>query len=207
MKVLLVNGSTKIHGCTYRALSEMAKIFNEQGIETEIIEMGASAIHDCMGCGYCQKNHKCVFNDDLVNAIIEKTKTCDGFVFGSPVFYAHPSGQILSLLDRLFYSASSVFYQKVGCAIVSARRAGTTASLDVLNKYLLDAAMIIPSSSYWNMVHGRKSEEVEEDKEGLQTMRNLALNMAWIMKCIDFCKQNGILPPKLEEKVWTNFVR
>ena len=206
MKVLLVNGSPNKEGCTYTALKEVSKTLEENGIDTEIFQVGNKPIGGCIGCGSCKKTGEC-FMKDGVNEFVEKAKGADGFVFGSPVFYAHPSGQILSLLDRLFYSASSAFYQKVGCVIVSARRAGTTASLDVLNKYLLDAAMIVPGSSYWNMVHGRKSEEVEEDKEGLQTMRNLALNMAWIMKCIDFCKQNGILPPKLEEKVWTNFVR
>lgn len=209
MKVLLINGSTRKNGCTYRALSEVATALNEDGVETEIIQMGASPVWDCLGCNYCQNGGAgfCVHEDDLVNKIIEKAATADGFIFGSPVYYAHPSGQFLSLLSRLFYAGGSNFTFKPGAAVVSARRAGTTASLDVLNNYFTDASMPVVSSTYWNMVHGTKPEMVEEDKEGLQSMRNLGHNMAWLIKCIAAGRTQGIVPPKQETDNWTNFIR
>ena len=207
MKVLLLNGSTHKNGCTYLALSEAAKTLNAEGVETEIIQMGGGPVRDCIGCNGCTGKGQCVFGDDMVNEVIAKAKEADGFVFGSPVYYAHPSGQILSLLDRLFYAGGSAFTQKPGAAVVTARRAGTTASLDVLNKYMTDAQMPVVTSTYWNMVFGPAPELVEQDKEGLQTMRNLGRNMAWLLKCIQAGTQQGVTPPAAETDHWTNFNR
>lgn len=208
MKVLLINGSSNKNGCTFTALSEITKILNAENIETEIIQIGNTAVRDCIGCGYCRKNiGKCVFNDDMVNEIIEKAKGADGFIFGSPVYYAHPSGRLLSLLDRLFYAGGSAFAYKPGAAVVSARRAGTTASLDAITKHFTINKMPVISSNYWNMVHGNTPEEVMQDKEGLQIMRVLGQNMAWILKCIEAGKNAGISCPQTEEKIWTNFIR
>lgn len=207
MKVLLLNGSSRKNGCTFTALSEVAKTLNEENVETEILQMGGAAVHDCIACGKCGELGKCVFNDDIVNELIEKAKTADGFVFGSPVYYAHPTGQIQAVLDRAFYAATRHFAHKPAAAIVSARRGGTTASFDVLNKYFTISQMPIVSSTYWNMVHGTSPEEVMQDLEGLQTMRNLARNMAYLLKCIALGKQNGINAPKAETEQWTNFIR
>ena len=207
MKVLLLNGSTRKDGCTYLALSEAAKALNEQGVETEIVQMGGGPVRDCAGCNGCAGKGQCVFGDDMVNEVIAKAKEADGFVFGSPVYYAHPSGQILSLLDRAFYAGVEGFLHKPAAVVVTARRAGTTASLDVLNKYLLNAEMPIVSSTYWNMVFGPAPELVEQDKEGLQTMRNLGRNMAWLLGCIEAGRQQGRMPPQAERGRWTNFNR
>ena len=207
MKVLLFNGSTRKNGCTYVALSEVAKALNDEGIETEIVQMGAGAVRECIGCNQCVGKGKCVFADDVVNEWLEKAKTADGFVFGSPVYYAHPTGQLLSVLDRLFYAGGSLFAYKPRAAVVSARRAGTTASLDVLNKYFADAQMPMVGSTYWNMVHGTAPELVAQDLEGLQTMRNLGRNMAWLLKCIQAGKRQGVTPPTAETAHWTNFNR
>ena len=207
MKVLLLNGSTRKDGCTYLALSEAAKALNEQGVETEIVQMGGGPVRDCIGCNGCAGKGRCVFDDDMVNEMIAKAKDADGFVFGSPVYYAHPSGQILSLLDRVFYAGVEGFLHKPAAVVVTARRAGTTASLDVLNKYLLNAEMPIVSSTYWNMVFGPAPELVEQDKEGLQTMRNLGRNMAWLLGCIEAGRRQGRTPPQAEREHWTNFNR
>ena len=207
MKVLLLNGSSRKNGCTYLALSEVAKVLNENEIDTEIVQMGGRPVRDCIGCNGCAGKGQCVFGDDIANEIIAKAKDADGFVFGSPVYYAHPSGQVLSLLDRVFYAGGEAFIHKPGAVIVTARRAGTTASLDVLNKYLLNAEMPIASSTYWNMVFGPAPENVEQDKEGLQTMRNLARNMAWLLRCIQAGQKQGCLPPDAEREQWTNFNR
>lgn len=207
MKVLLLNGSTRKNGCTYLALSEITRVLNTEGIETEIVQMGGGPVRDCTGCNGCAGKGQCVFGDDLVNKIIAKAKEADGFVFGSPVYYAHPSGQVLSLLDRLFYAGGGAFTHKPGAAVVTARRAGTTASLDVLNKYMTDAQMPVVTSTYWNMVFGPAPELVEQDKEGLQTMRNLGRNMAWLLKCIQAGAQQGVTPPVAETDHWTNFNR
>ncbi len=207
MKVLLLNGSTRKDGCTYLALSEAAKALNEQGVETEIVQMGGGPVRDCAGCNGCAGKGRCAFGDDMVNEVIAKAKEADGFVFGSPVYYAHPSGQILSLLDRVFYAGVEGFLHKPAAVVVTARLAGTTASLDVLNKYLLNAEMPIVSSTYWNMVFGPAPELVEQDKEGLQTMRNLGRNMAWLLGCIEAGRQQGRMPPQAERGRWTNFNR
>lgn len=207
MKVLLLNGSTRKDGCTCLALSEVAKALNAEGVETEIIQMGGAPVRDCIGCNGCAGKGRCVFGDDMVNEIIARAQEADGFVFGSPVYYAHPSGQIMSLLDRLFYAGGSAFTHKPGAAVVTARRAGTTASLDVLNKYMTDAEMPVVSSTYWDMVFGPAPELVEQDKEGLQIMRNLGRNMAWLLRCIEAGRQQGCFPPQAEQDHWTNFNR
>lgn len=207
MKVLLLNGSTRQNGCTFTALSEVAKTLREENIETEILQMGGASIRDCIACGRCSELGKCVFDDDIVNVLIEKAKTADGFVFGSPVYYAHPTGQIQAVLDRAFYAATPCFEHKPAATVVSARRGGTTASFDVLNKYFTISQMPVVSSTYWNMVHGKTPEEVRQDSEGLQTMRNLARNMAYILKCMELAKQHGLTAPKAETEYRTNFIR
>lgn len=206
MKVLLINSSAHEKGCTYRALSEVAKSLNKEGIETEIVQL-KDPINDCIGCGACKKTGECIIKNDMVNDFVKKAKDFDGFVFGSPVYYAHPSGRLLSFMDRIFYSGSNAFAYKPAAAVVSARRGGTTASLDVIMKHFMINKMPVISSSYWNMVHGNKPEQVENDLEGLQTMRMLGQNMAWILKCIEAGKNNGISVPVPEEKIWTNFIR
>ncbi len=204
MKVLMINGSSHNNGCTFRALTEIEKVLKENNIETEIIQLGANPIRDCVGCAACRKNgtNKCVFNDDIINEIIEKAKTSDGFIFGSPVYFAHPSGRLLSVLDRAFYAGGKNFAYKPGAAVVSARRAGTTASVDVINKYFTINNMPVVSSQYWNMVHGSKAEDVEKDLEGLHVMRIIGKNMVWMLNMI---KQNG--HPEPEQKAVTSFIR
>jgi len=208
MKVLLLNGSSRDNGCTYTALAEITKTLEANEIDCEIINIGNKPIRDCTACGKCfELDNKCVFDDDIVNEILVKASDADGFIFGTPVYYAHPSGRILSVLDRLFYAGGALFMHKPAAAIASARRAGTTASIDVLNKYFTIAQMPVVSSTYWNMVHGNTPADVLQDLEGLQTMRNLASNLAWIMKCIDLGKRNGINIPISERNHCTNFIR
>lgn len=208
MKVLLINGSANVRGCTYTALAQIEEILNLEDIETEIISLGNKPIRDCMGCQTCRQNGgKCIFEDDVINEIVGKAKNADGFIFGSPVYYAHPSGRLLSAMDRMFYSGGSAFKFKPASAIVSARRAGTTASIDAILKHFTINCMPIVSSNYWNMVHGNTPEEVLQDKEGLQIMRTLGKNMAWILKCIEAGKKSGINYPELEDKIRTNFIR
>lgn len=207
MKVLLLNGSTRVNGCTYIALSEAAKPLNEEGIETEILQLGASSVRDCNGCNQCLDKGSCIWNDDVVNMWLCKAREADGLIFGSPVYYAHPTGQFMSVLDRLFYAAGNAFSHKPGAAIVTARRAGATASLDVLNKYFTQAQMPVVSSTYWSMVHGPAPEQVKQDLEGLQTMRNLGRNMAWLLKCIESGRQQGHIAPIAETALRTNFNR
>lgn len=208
MKVLLINGSCNAAGCTYTALSEVASALESDGIETEIIQLGNKPLRDCIGCGVCRKSSegKCVFKDDIINEIIEKAKTADGFIFGSPVYYAHPSGRLLSAMDRLFYAGGAAFAFKPAAAVVSARRAGTTVSIDTITKHFTINNMPVVSSNYWNMVHGNTPEQVMQDKEGLQIMRLLGHNMAWLIKCIDMGKNAGVTPKK-EDKIMTNFIR
>lgn len=207
MKVLLFNGSPRANGCTFTALSEIAKTLNAENIETEILQVGNKPVQDCIGCGGCAGKGKCVFNNDCVNEWIEKAKSADGFVFGSPVYYAHPSGRILSAMDRLFYAAGGQFAQKPAAVIASARRAGTTASLETLSTYFTQNQMPVISSTYWNMVHGNTPEETVQDLEGMQTMRNFARNLAWIVQCIEAGKKSGIAAPKAETSARTNFIR
>ena len=206
MKVLLLNGSPHPHGCTYTALSEVAGALEKNGIETEIFQIGNQPVSGCVACGGCLKTGKCVISDG-VNDFVEKAKSADGFVFGSPVYYASASGQISSFLDRAFYGKSAIFEGKPGAAVVSCRRAGSTASLDQLNKYFTISGMPVVSSRYWNMVHGNTPEEVVQDKEGMQVMRTLGNNMAWLLKCIELGKGQGVSFPEKEPAQKTNFIR
>ncbi|MBD5132779.1 MAG: flavodoxin family protein [Clostridiales bacterium] len=207
MKVLLFNGSCREKGCTFTALNIIAEVLNAEGVETEILQIGNKPVRDCIGCNGCVGKGKCVFNDDFVNEWIEKSAAADGFVFGSPVYFAHPDGRLLSVMDRMFYAGGKSFEQKPGAVIVSARRAGTTASLDAISKHLSIRQMPVISSTYWNMVHGNTPDEVLQDKEGVQTMRNLGKNLAWILKCIEAGKKEGITPPVAEKADKTNFIR
>lgn len=206
MKVLLVNGSPNKEGCTYTALSEVASTLKQEGIDTEIYWIGKGQINGCMGCRACGKLGKCVYNDQ-VNEIAARLQEFDGFVFGSPVHYASAGGAITSFMDRLFYSTGGAMRGKPAAAVASARRAGTTATLDQLNKYFFISGMPIVTSQYWNMVHGNTPEQVKEDKEGMQIMRTLGKNMAWILKCIDAGKNSGIELPEREPWTPTNFIR
>lgn len=205
MKVLLVNGSSRKKGCTDAALCEVERALKEEGIETEMFFIGNEGLPDCIACRKCRELGRCVF-DDAVNEFAEKAKGADGFVFGSPVYYAHPSARLLTLMDRAFYSGGEAFMYKPAAAVLSARRAGTTASFDVINKYFTISSMPIVSSTYWNHVYGAQPEEVAEDREGLMTMYNIGKNMAWMLKCIELGKQNGLKHPE-NEKVLTNFTR
>ena len=208
MKVLLVNGAPHEKGCTYTALCEVAKELNNEGVETEIFWLGNKPVRGCIGCGGCAKNNgKCVFNDDVANILIEMAAGADGFIFGSAVHYAAPSGTICAVLDRAFYAGSANFRYKPGAAVLSCRRAGSTAAFDVLNKYFTISSMPLVSSGYWNMVHGARAEDVLKDEEGLQIMRTLGRNMAWILKCIECGKANNIIKPEPEAKIRTNFIR
>lgn len=206
MKVILVNGSPKEKGCTYTALCEAAGALEKNGIETEIFWVGAKPIAGCIGCGACSKSGKC-FVDDCVNVFVEKAKTADGFVFGSPVHYAAASGALTSFLDRVFYGKGAVFAGKPGAAVVSCRRGGASAAFDQLNKYFTINSMPVVSSQYWNQVHGNTPEEVQKDAEGMQTMRTLGNNMAWLLKCIEAGAAAGITFPEREPAVRTNFIR
>ena len=203
MKVLLLNGSAHAGGCTAAALKEMIRVFDEEGVETELVQVGNREIRGCIGCESCSKTGKCVFND-MVNEIAPRFEAADGLVIGSPVYYASPNGTLLALLDRLFYSTHFYKHMKVGAAVVSARRGGNTASFDVMNKYFTISGMPVASSTYWNQVHGFTAEDVAKDAEGLQTMRNLARNMAFLMKAIaDGREKYGL--PKVESGSFTSF--
>ena len=207
MKVLLINGSPKAKGNTAFALEQMAEVFADQGIETEIIHIGTAPIRGCIACGGCNKQAKCAFDDDIVNRLIEKTDDIDGLVIGSPVHYASAGGAITSVLDRLFYAAAGKLAYKPCACIASARRAGTTSTLDQLIKYPTINRMPLVSSQYWPMVHGNTPEQVMQDEEGMQIMRTLGRNMAWLIKCIEAGKQAGISIPEREAPRRTNFIR
>ena len=202
-KVLLLNGSPHPRGCTATALQEMISVFETEGIETELIQVGNKSIRGCIACGSCAKTGKCVF-DDLVNEVAPKFEAADGLVIGSPVYYASPNGTILSFMDRLFYSTHYSKHMKVGAAVVSARRGGNTASFDVLNKYFSISGMPIASSTYWNQVHGFTAEDVRKDLEGLQTMRNLARNMSFMIRAFADAKDKYCLP-EAEHAFFTSF--
>ena len=203
-KVLLLNGSPHAKGCTATALEEMIRVFEEEGIETELIQVGNQSIRGCIACGNCSRTGKCIF-DDLVNETAEKLKAADGLVVGSPVYYSSPNGSMISFLDRLFYSTGEISMNaKVGAAVVSCRRGGNTASFDVLNKYFSIRGMPIATSTYWNQVHGFSAEDVRKDLEGLQTMRNLARNMVFLIRAIADAKEKyGV--PKMEQTSFTSF--
>ena len=210
MKVLLFNGSPNKEGCTYTALTEIAKTLKEEGIESEIFHVGNDAIASCKACGACTKLGKCVINDK-VNEFVNLAEGFDGYIIGSPVHYASSSGATVAFLDRAFFSASrsgrAIFKHKPGAAVASARRAGTTATLDQLNKYFTINQMGLVSGRYWNMVHGRTPNDVRNDIEGMQNMRFLARNMAWTLKCIEAGKAAGITPPEQEDIIYTDFIR
>lgn len=210
MKVILVNGSPHEKGCTYTALQTVAETLNEEGIESVIFQLGSKPLVGCTACGACAQTGRCVFTD-RVNDFLELAPGADGFVFGSPVHYASAGGAIVSFMDRAFFagsnSADRPFYLKPAAAVVSARRAGTTAALDQLNKYFTISQMPVISSRYWNMVHGTKPEDVAKDLEGLQIMRVLARNMAWFLKCKEAGRKAGIPLPEREEIIRTNFIR
>ena len=205
MKVLLVNGSPHIDGTTKFALKEVEKSLNEEGIETEIIDLGSNPINDCVACNYCKNNNECIFND-IVNEFNKKAKEADGFIFGSPVYFAHPTGRILSFLDRVFYSNKNIFKNKVGASIVVSRRSGTTASFDILNKYFTISNMYVISSSYWNNIYGSNKDDAKFDLEGRQTMYNLGKNMAYLLKAISIAKTNNLTLPSLSTNEHTNFI-
>jgi multimeric flavodoxin WrbA len=205
MKVILINGSPNARGCTYTALSEVSKILEEEGIDTEIIQVGHKDIRGCISCRKCKNTGRCVF-DDIVNEVQPKFKECDGIVVGSPVYYASANGNLISFLDRLFFSCNYDKTMKVGAAVVSARRGGNSSTFDELNKYFTISSMPVVSSQYWNSVHGNTAEEVRNDKEGMQIMRTLGRNMAFLIKSIQLGKEKYGLPDK-EERVHTNFIR
>lgn len=204
-KVLILNGSPHARGTTYAALAELERTLNCEGVDTEIVHAGAMSVHGCVACYACNKLGKCVY-DDEVNLLAEKLKEADGLVLGSPVYYASPNGGFLALLDRLFYSSRFDKSMKVGAAVVAARRGGCTATFDVLNKYFTISGMPVVSSSYWNQIHGKGAEEAECDLEGMQTMRTLGVNMAFLIKSIRLGKEQ-LEEPSREKKVFTNFIR
>lgn len=204
MKVLLINGSPHQSGCTYTALSEVAAVLNEEGVRTEILQIGSKPIQGCVACHRCEGQGRCVFSD-LANAALEKMEQCDGLIVGSPVYYAAPNGALISLLNRMFYAGSAGLAHKPGAAVVSARRAGTTSALNVLNEYFTNAQMPVVSSRYWNMVHGSTPDEVRRDLEGMQVMRALGHNMAWLLKVMREAKDVPHAPA--EPRQWTNFIR
>ena len=211
MKVLLFNGSPRKEGCTFTALTEIANTLKEEGIESEIYQLDTDTVASCKACRACAKLGKCVINDK-VNDFVNYAEGFDGFVFGSPVYYASANGGASSFLDRAFFSASmsgraSIFRHKPAFAIASARRAGTTATIDQLNKYFSISQMPIISGRYWNMVHGNTPDEVKQDLEGMQNMRILARNMAWHIKCQKAGEEAGIPKPKMEDVVQTNYIR
>jgi multimeric flavodoxin WrbA len=201
-KVLLINGSPHEHGCTYTALKEMIDVFSANEVETELVYLGKQPIAGCIACGKCYESGRCIFKDK-VNEIMDKIDEFDGIVLGSPVYYAGPAGQLCAFLDRLFYISKGRMAGKIGASVVSCRRGGATAAFDRLNKYFGISNMHIAGSQYWNQIHGNTPEEAIQDPEGLQTMRTLAQNMVWLLKC----KEAGIEMPEYEKKVATNFIR
>ena len=202
-KVLVLNGSPHQDGCTATALNEVIKVLNEEGIETEIVQVGKEDIRGCIACNSCRKNGQCVFYD-LVNETAGKFEEADGLLVGSPVYYGSPNGTLLAFADRLFYSTNFSKHMKVGASVVSCRRAGNTATFDVLNKYFTISGMPLAPSTYWNQVHGHTAEDVRKDLEGLQTMRNLARNMVFMMKAIADAKEKYGYP-EVESGVFTSF--
>ena len=195
MKILVINGSAHLNGCTDRGLREVEATLSELGVEYERINIGNKDIRGCIGCNFCREHKRCVFND-IVNEVAPKLAEADGIIVGTPVYYAGANGQVLSFMDRLFYSTSGTIDKtmKVGAAVVSSRRAGSTSAFDEINKYFTISAMPIVSSTYWNEVHGFTAQDVEDDKEGLQTMRNLARNLAFMLKAIAAQKAKSICP-------------
>lgn len=204
MKVLLINGSPRRNGNTHIALSEVASALNENDIETEIVFIGTKAVQGCIACNKCAELGRCVFNDELYNTVKEKLETADAIVVGSPTYYAGPNGSLCALLDRLFYSSASLLQYKPAAAVAVCRRGGASATFDRLNKYFTISNMPVVSSQYWNSVHGRLPGEAEQDGEGLQTMRILGNNMAWLLKNI---KEGKLVIPDRKPRIMTNFIR
>ena len=207
MKVLLVNGSPHKEGCTYTALREVAEALEKNGVETEIIWLGVGEIAGCIGCGACAKNGEGCFRKDIVNDFIEKAVQADGYIFGTPVHYAAASGALTSFMDRAFYSGGAKMAGKPAATVVSCRRGGASATFDQINKYYTINNMPVVSSQYWNQVHGSNAGEVVKDEEGMQTMRTLGNNMAWLLRCIEAGKEKGILFPEREPVIRTNYIR
>jgi multimeric flavodoxin WrbA len=207
MKVLLVNGSPHLRGCVYTALHEMAVTFEKLHVDAEILQLGGKPVADCIACGYCGSHGHCVNDKDPVNRVIEQLDELDGLVVGSPVYYGGPNGQITSFMDRLFYAAYDRLAGKVGAAVVSCRRGGATAAFDRLNKYFLMSNMIVPGSQYWNQIHGFTAEDALKDKEGLQTMRTLAQNIAWILSLKEAGRKAGVPDPVYEPWIGTHFIQ
>lgn len=205
MKVLLLNGSPHANGVNATALQEMVTVFEQNGIEAEVVQVGNQAVRGCMACGYCYKNAKCVF-DDVVNELAVKFEEADGLVVASPVYYASANATLIAVLDRLFYSTRFDKTMKVGASVVTCRRGGASATFDELNKYFTISGMPVVSSQYWNSVHGNNAEEALQDEEGLQVMRALARNMSFLMKSIALGKEQYGLPEK-EKRVATNYIR
>lgn len=205
-KVLLINGSPNESGCTYTALKEIADTLEKNGVEAEILWLGKKPVAGCIACGKCRENGRCIF-DDQVNAVLERLDSYEAIIAGSPVYYSGPSGQICAFLDRLCYSGGRRMNGKLGAAVVSCRRGGASAAFDRLNKYFGINGMHIVGSQYWNQVHGNTPEEVRQDGEGMQTMRTLARNMAWLLKCMEAGREKGLTPPEREAPIRTNFIR
>ena len=206
MKVLLINGSPNEKGCTYTALEEIAKEFAKENIDYEIFHIGKKAITGCTACSACRKSGYCVFNDDPVNNVIDKIKQSDAVIVGSPVYYAGISGQVKALMDRAFFAGTG-YANKLAASVVSCRRGGASAAFDQMNHYFAISNMHVVSSQYWNQVHGYTPEDVKQDLEGLQTMRTLSRNMAWLLKCIELADKNHIARPEYEQWIPTNFIR
>ena len=206
MKALLINGSPNEKGCTYTALTEVERTLNKNGIETELLWLGNAPVANCVDCGFCRQQGRCV-HDDAVNRVIDELDSISALVVGSPVYYASASGQLCSFMDRLFHSCGRRMAGKLGASVVSCRRGGASAAFDRLNKYFTISNMPIVSSQYWNQVNGNTHEEVMQDEEGLQTMRTLAENMAGLIKCIEAGRRAGIELPEYEKRIGTNFIR
>lgn len=207
MKVLLVNGSPHQKGCTYTALKEVAGALEKNGVETEIIWLGVGEIAGCIGCGVCARTDGGCFRKDIVNEFVQKAGEADGYIFGTAVHYAAASGALTSFMDRAFYSGGSKMAGKPAAAVVSCRRGGASATFDQINKYYTINCMPVVSSQYWNQVHGNNAEEVVQDEEGMQTMRTLGNNMAWLLKCIEAGREKGIEFPEREPVIRTNYIR
>ncbi len=208
MKVVLINGSPHKSGNTYDMLHDLTEEFHRLGVETELFWIGTGCIHGCIACGRCDKTHRCIFDDDLVNRVIDAMEDADGLIVGSPVYYASPNGSIISAMDRIFYASKDELPNKPGAACVVARRAGTTAALDVLEKYFTITQMPVVSSVYWPMEHGRGPGETRQDEEGIYIMKRLAKNFTWVMKSLEYAKEHGIEPEPMEtDRPWTHFIR
>lgn len=207
MKVLLINGSPKQDGCTFTALAALEIMLKQEGLETEIYSIGNQAVHGCADCLECINTGLCAYEDDCVNEIIDKIQKADGLIIGSPVYFAAVNGALDALLDRVFYAARGTFAHKPAAAIATARRAGTSTTIDQLNKYFAVSQMPIVTSTYWNNIHGMRSGQITQDQEGLQTLMNLAKNMAWMLRCIEAGKEKGIMPPVATSGARTDFYK